>query len=336
MKKHLSIFLAGTVVALLFTGCGGSSPATSGTPAQETGKTETTAISAQEEAATELISGQDEVSTEAVPEQEETGKETAGSQDKDQPAAQTSLRLASITRTDQNGRLSNKETYYEDGTRASWIISGTDGTYTIEFHDREYDEEGKWVGGKAYIVNSVEAANVEDIDLNAYRTKENLTLTKTCKYNDNGFVVESFTPGSEDGEPLITETYDSQGRIISEQSGEDNIGEYTYNEQGVLVKTVGKTRDTETLIEYTPFGVTSIMTLYQSKDSDGGMSSVKMELHYDDKGILTGGDSIQDGETTGTATFELDEQGNILRSSYFDKDGNLTGTAEYGLVPADE
>ena len=60
MKKHLTIFLTAVMIAMLFSGCGGSSSGASSAPAPEAGNSETTEASVREEK-----------NTEAMPEQED-------------------------------------------------------------------------------------------------------------------------------------------------------------------------------------------------------------------------------------------------------------------------
>ena len=89
------------------------------------------------------------------------------------------------------------------------------------------------------------------------------------------------------------------------------------------------------LEEYTAFGVTSIETLYPSKSGDNE-NNAKMELHYDDNGILTSGDYFDNGDLLFTYSFELDEYGNILRMSTFNADGSPRTTVENEIVPVNE
>ena len=61
-----------------------------------------------------------------------------------------------------------------------------------------------------------------------------------------------------------------------------------------------------------------------------------MELHYDDDGILTDGDVFENNELSFTYSFELDENGNILRYISTDTEGNLLRNCENKIVPVYE
>jgi uncharacterized protein YuzE len=111
--------------------------------------------------------------------------------------------------------------------------------------------------------------------------------------------------------------------------------DYIYDDQGNLVKIVSDSESYDWLEEYTPFGVTSILTLRQKK-SDEGETTENMELHYDDKGVLTSGEWFENGDLESTYSYELDEYGNIISFSIFNKDGTLRKDVENEIVPLDE
>ena len=332
MKKHLSVLLTAAVITMLFTGCGGSSTAASGGAAPEDGNAETTEASVQEDESTEKTSPQEDVSTEAV-----------SAQAAEEPAAPTGFRQLSQTVYNTKGLILNKYTYYEDKSIACVIINtdrsvqnleDVSSQYTIQIYDREYDGEGKWISSTNYRVEDV--TDLEGLNLDDYKTEENILSTDVCKYNDNGFIVESSNP---DGNLIRKSTHNSQGQEILAEDYMDGkltgTTESTYNEQGVLVKTVYKSDSFEYLEEYTPFGVTSVETLYQSKSGDNE-NATKMELHYDDNGILTSGDYFDNGDLLFTYSFELDEYGNILRIATFNADGSPRTTVENEIVPVNE
>lgn len=339
MKKFISVLLTAAVITMLFTGCGGSSTAASDGAGSEAGKAE---AGAQEEVSPEAdtlgevttaATAQEEVTTAAAA-QEKAGTEAASAQE--ESAEPVQCKLLSQTHTDPNGKLVYRQVYYEDGGIASTVSTvNPDGDeYGIAIFDREYDEEGKWTGTKIY--DAIGRIDAEESNLDDYKTEENLTSTEVCKYDENGFVVER---SNRNGNLIEKSTYNNQGqRILSEAYSEGNLDrtvEYTYNDQGVLVKTVSKADTYEAMNEYTPFGVTSIQTSSQSK-SDNGESSDAQELHYDDNGILTSSDWIMNGELFQTRTYELDEYGNILRCSVSDKDGNPGVTIQYEISPVSE
>ncbi|MDO5139278.1 MAG: hypothetical protein Q4D71_12580 [Oscillospiraceae bacterium] len=350
MKKHFTIFLTVAMIAMLFTGCGStSSTAASSSSAPEAEKTETTEGSAQEEKNTEAApnveeteaaedSALEEKNTEAASEQEEAGAAEDSKQDGANTAAQTGFRVLSLTVTDAEGRLASKTIYYENNDIASMIYKLGDDGY-IGCVDREYDEEGKWIGAKTYSTQGI--TDIEGINLDDYRTEEYMTSTGVCKYDDNGFVVES---SDLNGNLVLKTTYNSQGQAILAENYKDgeitSTSEFIYNEQGIPVKRVNKDEYFERLTEYTPFGVTFIETSYQDKRIETGdiERTRTMELHYDDNGILTDGEIIEksgNGEiiNTSTCTFVLDEYGNILNYSVFDKDGNFVAKYEIEIVP---
>ena len=216
------------MITMLFTGCGSSSSSASSGSATEVEKTETTEALVQEEK-----------NSEAAPDMEKAGTANASVQDEEKSAVSTGFRYLSHTVYDAEGRLQIKRIFYEGFSPSCWIIntSETDAdNYAINIYDREYDEEGKWIGTKIYSVNDI--TDIEDINLDDYKIEDNLVGTGVCKYDDNG--------------------------------------------------------------------------------------------------ILTDGEKIEDGEVIETYTFWLDEYGNILRWSVFDKDGNLTKIVEKGIVPVYE
>ena len=341
MKKFISVLLTAAVITMLFTGCGGSSTAASDGAGSEAGKAE---AGAQEEVSPEAdtlgevttaATAQEEVTTAAT-----TPKEKAGIQKlllrrkslQNRYSVSCSARLTPIQTENSfiggsimrmSGIASTVSTVNPDGDE-----------YGIAIFDREYDEEGKWTGTKTY--GAIGRIDAEESNLDDYKTEENLTSTEVCKYDENGFVVER---SNRNGNLIEKSTYNNQGqRILSEAYSEGNLDrtvEYTYNDQGVLVKTVSKADTYEAMNEYTPFGVTSIQTSSQSK-SDNGESSDAQELHYDDNGILTSSDWIMNGELFQTRTYELDEYGNILRCSVSDKDGNPGVTIQYEISPVSE
>ena len=332
MKKHLSILLTAAVITMLFTGCGGSSTAASGGAAPETGKTETAEASVQGDESAEKTSPQEAEST-----------ESASAQDKVKTGAPTGFQHLSQTVYNSEGVILNKYTYYEDRSFACLIMNSELGVkdlkdvgsnYNIQIYDREYDGEGKWISSTNYRVEGV--TDLDGLNLDDYKTEENIISTDVCKYDDKGFVVERSNP---DGNLTRKSTYNSQGQLILAEDYRDGkvngTTESTYNEQGILIKTNFKNDSFEYLEEFTPFGATSIETLYQSKSGDNETVQ-KTELHYDDKGILTSADGYDNGELTNTLTFELDEYGNILHISSFEKDGSLRTTVENEVVPVYE
>lgn len=348
MKKHLTIFLIAAMITMLFTGCGGSSSGASSAPAPEAGNPETAEASAregknteavpeQEEADTVEASAREEKNTEVAPEQKESGAAGASAQDEEKSAAPTGFQLLSETTTDAEGHITNKYTYNEDNSLDSFIVKFPwSDEYIVYIFDREYDEEGKWVRTKNYTVKGI--TDIEGINLDEYKTEEYMDSTEECKYDDNGFVVEE---SDLSGNLIQKTTYNSQGQQILTESYKDGevtgTTEPTYDEQGTLVKSISKNDDAEYLLEYTPFGITKLETLYQSKSTEtGDINSCTMELHYDDNGILTDGEWIENGEVTRTISFVLDEYGNILHYSYFDKDGNLVTNVENEIVPVNE
>lgn len=332
MKKHLSVLLTAAVITMLFTGCGGSSPAASGGAAPEAGKAETTEASVQGDESAEKTSPQEAEST-----------ESASAQDEEKTAAPTGFQQLSQTVCNSEGVILNKYTYYEDRSFACLIMNSDLGVkdlkdvgsnYNILIYDREYDGEGKWISSTNYRVEGV--TGLEGLNLDDYKTEENIISTDVCKDDDTGFVVENSDP---DGNLTRKSTYNSQGQQIfaEDYRGGQVSGttESTYNEQGVLIKTVYKNDSFEYLEEFTPFCATSIETLYQSKSGD--IETIeKTELHYDNNGILTSADGYNNGELTNTLTFELDEYGNILHISSFNKDGSLNTTVENEVVPVYE
>ena len=332
MKRHLSLLLTAAVITMLFTGCGGSSTAASGGAAPDAGNAETTEASVQGDESSEKTSPQEAENT-----------ESASAQDEEKTAVLTGFQQLSQTRYNSEGVMLNKYTYYEDRTIACWIINADMGfqdikdvgsNYNIQIFDREYDGEGKWISSTNYWVEDV--TGLEGLNLDDYKTEENIISTDVCKYDDNGFVVER---SDLDGNLTKKITYNSQGQqILAEDYRDGNVTgttESTYNEKGVLIKTVYKSDSYEYLDEYTPFGATSTETLYQSKSGDNETVQ-KTELHYDDNGILTSADGYDNGELTNTLTFELDEYGNILHTSFFSQDGSLRTTVENEVVPVYE
>lgn len=321
MKKHLSVFLTAALITMLFTGCGNSSTAASGGAAPEAGNAETTEASIQEAESTESASAQDEEKT----------------------AAPTGFQHLSQTSYNTEGVILSKFIYYEDKGIACMILNSETGVkdlkdvssrYTLYINDREYDGEGKWISSTNYRVEDV--TDIEGLNLDDYKTDENIFSTGVCKYEDNGFVVESSDP---DGNLISKSTYNSQGQqILAEDYRDGKVNgttESTYNEQGVLIKTVYKSDSYEYLEEYTPFGVTSVMTLFQSKSGDNEQTQ-KTELHYDDNGILTSGECFDNGNVISSYSYELDEYGNILRMSVFNADGSPRTTVENEIVPVYE
>ena len=341
MKKYLSVFLTVAIISILLAGCGGSSASgssASGSPAPEAGKAETTQAPAQEEVNTEEASAQGSTSTETAAAQEGISTEAASAHDQDTSSAAKGFQFLSQTINDSSGHISAKFTYYEDNSiacRIMDVIPGDDKySYTVNICDREYDGEGKWISSTNYRVEGV--TDLEGLNLDDYKTEENIISTDVCKYDDNGFVVEC---SDIDGNLTRKSTYNSQGQLILAEDYRDGkvngTTESTYNEQGILIKTNFKNDSFEYLEEFTPFGATSIETLYQSKSGDNETVQ-KTELHYDDKGILTSADGYDNGELTNTLTFELDEYGNILHISSFNKDGSLHTTVENEVVPVYE
>ncbi|MDO5133453.1 MAG: hypothetical protein Q4D81_10805 [Eubacteriales bacterium] len=334
MKKYLTIFLTAAMITMLFTGCGGtSSAAASGSSAPEEEKTETSEAPAREEKDTKAAPDVGETETAEASAQEEKGSAEASAQDEEKSAAQTGFRLLSETSTDAEGRLTSKYTYYEDNGLDSMIVYFPwTGEYQIYLFDREYDDEGKWVCAKNYTVHGI--TDIEGVNLDDYKTEEYMTSTSVSKYEDNGSAVEE---SDLSGNLISKSTYNSQGQVILAENYKDgektSTTEYTYNEQGVLVKSVYD--DDETVMEYTSFGVTKLSTSYQSKEKKTGdiNYTYTIELHYDDNGILTDGEMFENGEVTETYTYVLDEYGNILNYSVFDKDGNLARTVENEIVP---
>lgn len=362
MKKYLSVFLTAAMITILLAGCGGSSASgssESGAPAPEAGKVETAqapaqevvnpedasaqedisteTVSAQDSTSTETASAQDSTSTDAASAQDNTSTETASAQDQDASAATKGFMRLSQTINDPSGHLNAKFTYYEDQSLASLIMDGnpTDDNYSyfVTIYDREYDEEGKWTGSTNYRVTDI--TDVEGINLDDYRKEENIVSTEVCKYDDNGFIVER---NDLYGNLTDRYTYNSKGqRILSETFHEGDVLdsiESTYNEQGILIKNVSKGLN-DVLQEFTPFGVTTLETLAERK-SESGDNTDKLELQYDDKGILTGGEWYSDGELSSSQKYELDENGNIIKISTFDKDGNLITIAENEIVPVNQ
>lgn len=340
MKKYLSVFLTVAIISILLAGCGGSSASgssASGSPAPEAGKAETTQAPAQEEVNTEEASAQDSTSTETAAAQEGISTEAASAHDQDTSSAAKGFQFLSQTINDSSGHLSAKFTYYEDNSiacRIMDVIPGDDKySYTVNICDREYDGEGKWTGSTIYEVSNI--TDVEGINLDDYRKEENIVSTEVCKYDDNGFIVER---NDLDGNLTNRYTYNSKGqRILSETCHEGDVVdsmESTYDEQGNLIRTVSKGLNNVSE-EYTPFGLTKLETLTERK-SESDDTIDKLELKYDDKGILTGGESYRNGDLSYTQSYELDENGNIIKISTFDKDGSLITTAENEIVPVNE
>ena len=297
MKKHLSIVLTVAMITILFTGCSGSvlavAPSSSAPKAK---KTETTEVSAQEEKKTEAALNMEEVEVAEV-----------SVQDEEKSAAPIGFQFLGRSIYDAEGRLIDKRTFYEGSSLACWIFKksavDTDG-YCLYIFDREYDEEGKWIGTKNYFVQDI--TNIESINLDDYRIEENMVGTGVCKNDDNGVVVEE---SDLNGNLLQRSTYNCQGQLIrieKENNGKVTYNsENTYNEQGVLVESFIKENKRELRYEYTPFGVTPVETLVQIQATETGdiEYSHMVELHYNDNGILTGGEKIENGEVTETYTF---------------------------------
>ena len=248
MSGPLQTGRQGTVLCLpmLFTGCGGSSTATSSDSTPEAGNTETTEASAQEESAAE-----------------------APAQDEEKPSAPTGFQHLGYTITDSKGRITYKVTYFEDYRDVSSRIMTFDADnvdvykYNISLIDREYDEDGKWISSTLYTAQDV--TDIEGINLDDFKTEENKTGTEICKYDDNGLVVEESDLA---GNLIRTSTYNSLGQLIHSESlnGNKRAIESTYDENGVLIKTVSNSESgDESVEEYTPFGVTSIETFYHEK-----------------------------------------------------------------------
>lgn len=366
MKKQLTFLLTAALIAMFFIGCGSSTTAVSNDAVQEAEKTEDAASSGTEAGKTEngtaagteagrteasqaagIEIGQDETAAAAGTESgqdetaaaagtEETDTETVSAQDEKKPAAEAGFRLLGQIHTSPGGKLQYKAAYYEDNSLASVItaMAGPYSEYVVEIFDREYDEKGRWISSSEY--NAYKVTGVERINLDDYKTEENKVSTEVCKYNENGFIVEH---SNLDGSLIDVRTYNKQGKPVHEDDYADGFvavkKDYIYDDQGNLVKIVSDSESYDWLEEYTPFGVTSILTLRQKK-SDEGETTENMELHYDDKGLLTSGEWFENGDLESTYSYELDEYGNIIRFSIFNKDGTLRKNVENEIVPLNE
>ena len=336
MKKQLIFLLTAALIAMFFTGCGSSTTAVSDDAVQKAEKTEDASAAGTDSGKTENSTaiGTDAGKTEtaAAAGTEETDPETISAQDEKKPVA-AGFRLLGQTHTAPGGKLLYKAAYYEDNSLASVITAmvGPYSEYVVEIFDREYDEKGRWISSSEY--NAYKVTGVERINLDDYKTEENKVSTEVCKYNENGFIVEH---SNLDGSLIDVRTYNKQGKPVHEDDYADGFvavkKDYIYDDQGNLVKIVSDSESYDWLEEYTPFGVTSILTLRQKK-SDEGETTENMELHYDDKGVLTSGEWFENGDLESTYSYELDEYGNIISFSIFNKDGTLRKDVENEIVP---
>ncbi len=203
----------------------------------------------------------------------------------------------------------------------------------MELIEKQYDENGKWIGSTVYTAGHETAIDVENTD--AYKTEENIVATGICSYDDNGF-VEEVTDSS--GIILRKNTYNQQHQLIERQlfynSDSPSVSiAYTYNEQGVLIEEKQTWNNEEgtslTTIEYTPIGVTPYLTL---SEIDGETIS-ESEVKYDENGVPVGAaySNNRTGESS-EVVFELDEYGNLTNAETKDGD-DVASSIEYEIAP---
>lgn len=319
MKKHLSLIIISAMIASLLYGCGGGSSAgtANDAPAAETAETQQ-ASEEQETAA--------------------AAEETAPAETEEETGTPTGYKYMGYTLYNSDGSIRTKVVTDMYGDALVYIYAFAEGgTYTVSLTDKETDGDGKWTGSTIYSVSDVKDPDLDDLDV--YKTEDNIEGTERCTYNEDGFVVERYDLS---GNVTNVNTYNDQGQLLLSQAM--NQGEvryevaYTYDEQGIMSRvTYGAPGEGDKQFsEYLSIGAVPLEIKTGLEGSEQPFT--EMELHFDANGVLTGGTEHhwngQDPEPDESAeyTFELDENGNLIRDTCQYQEGEKT-VREWNVLP---
>ena len=332
MKTRLSCIIISVMIASLLFGCGGSSAAgTADTASVATEVTETQQVSEEKE-----VEAQQESKEEVT---ESSLAETASGETEEKTGDPSGYKYVGQTVYYNDGSIKTKivnDMYGDTALYISAYIPG--GPYDVRILDKEIGEDGKWTGSTIY-----SASVVSDLsNLDVYKTEEKIVGTESCSYDENGIVVEEFDLN---GNKTGVNTYNNQNQLVLQQiyrDGEVRFEvEYTYDEQGIMSKVFEGAPDDEAREVYEYLAVGAVPLMVRKCTEGAEQASIEMELHYDKNGKLTGGTEYQrDGQDSEPSysteyTFELDENGNLIRDTWESKDGELF-TREWDFIPISE
>lgn len=323
MKTRLSCMIISVMIASLMFGCGGSSTAgTADTASVATEVTETQQVSEEKEEVTESSLAE----TASVETEEKTG-------------ALSGYKYVGQTVYYNDGSIKTKIVNDMYGDTTLYISSAYHGdSYNVQILEKEIGEDGKWAGSTIY-----SPAVVTDLsNLDVYKTEENIVGTESCSYDENGIVVEEFDLN---GNKTGVNTYNNQNQLVLQQIYRDDEVrfevEYTYDEQGIMSKVIQGAPDDEAREVYEYLAVGAVPLMVRKCTEGEEQASIEMELHYDKNGKPTGATEYQrDGQDSEPSysieyTFELDENGNLIRDTWESKDGELF-TREWDVIPISE
>ncbi len=226
----------------------------------------------------------------------------------------------------------------------------------------EYDEEGR----QLKVVNTYSNGTTTSTE-NAYNEQGDIIKQTEIdiegKVNDSLFEYEYFENGevrketnilNRFGKSSMKSEYDEYGNVTREYTDEKSrTYEYTYNEQG-LIATELRTLDGKQMFEYTydengnlikevrynpeePDNKTEYTYTYDEKNNrttysvtnNGITDTDKFTYVYDEAGRMLEKTTVTSTGSENKTTYEYDANGNQIKVSWIDKDGNIGGYIEH-------
>ncbi len=266
------------------------------------------------------------------------------------------VNVTEYTVNEKGDALTTKITFNYDGKENGSVI-------TSEFETvYEYDEEGR----QTKVVNTY---SNDTSTSKEYVYNEQGDIIKQTeidiegKVNDSRFEYEYFENGkvrketnilNRFGKSSMRSEYDEHGNAVREYTDEnERTYEYTYNEQG-LIATKLQTLDGQQMFEYTydangniikeirynpktPDDKIEYTYTYDDKNNrttysvtnNGITDTDKFTYVYDEAGRMLEKTTVTYTGSENKTTYEYDANGNQIKVSWIDKDGNIGGYIEH-------
>lgn len=364
MKKAIVSILSAAMLATLISGCGGSTTAAPQSAQSESDKTTESDKTAEAEAA------------------EGTAAEESSETDK----VELKPYYVRIRETQRNavGSLVHEDRY-DEKSNLLWNISSVysdpyNPYYSVSVYDRKFNDAGDVTEEKYYYADSIDS--LEGFNPDDYKTDDYLQDTTTYTYDENGKVLsiesasyqmvyeydangnctkrtETRSFGDTTYTETTTSTYDENSRVISETYENDNgtyTTEATYNDQGLLIKSVTTNADNPEdvtvyentydeqgrVIKSVSSGLETYSNYVQEYTYDSEGHASYKRINYDDEGneliteynadnIPIQGYEYNNGTlVTFASEIQYDDKGNLASITYKYSDGtSATCTNEF-------